>query len=93
MPGRGAERSRSRPSRAIARFSPTTGRHVGDGPDRGEVRQGEREGRAAGFVAQQQLGDLEGHAAAGQARVRDTMESARCGFTSAIACGRIGGTR
>ena len=46
------------------------GRHVGHGPDRGEVRQGEREGRATGFVAQQQLGDLEGHAAARQSRVR-----------------------
>ena len=44
--------------------------HVGDGPDRREVGQVERGQRAAGLVREQELGDLEGDAAARQAAVR-----------------------
>ena len=58
------------PVRAIARFSPDDRGDIGDRPDRREIRQGERRGRPAGLVAQQQLGDLERDAAPGQARVR-----------------------
>ena len=44
--------------------------HVGDRSDGREVREGERRRGTARFVGQDQLRDLEGHAAAGQAHVR-----------------------
>ena len=44
-------------------------RDVGDGADRGQVRQLERRLGTAGQVGQQQLGDLERDAAAGEATV------------------------
>ena len=43
---------------------------VGDGPDRRQVGQVEGGRRTARLVGEQQLGDLEGDAAAGQAAVR-----------------------
>ena len=43
---------------------------VGDAPDRGEVREVERGVRAAGLVGQEELGDLERDAAAGEASLR-----------------------
>ena len=46
------------------------GRHVGDGPDRGEIRERQRRCRAAGHVREERLRDLEGHAAPGDAPVR-----------------------
>ena len=45
-------------------------RDVGDGPDRRQVGEVERGGRTARLVGEQQLGDLEGHAAPGQSSVR-----------------------
>ena len=45
-------------------------RQVGDRPDRRQVREPERGGRAAGVIGEEQLGDLERHAAPGQPPVR-----------------------
>ena len=54
-------------------------RHVGDRADRGQVGQVERGLRSARQVGQEQLGDLERDAAAGQAAVRDRSRPAGAG--------------
>ena len=70
MPGRGARRMRSSPSRAMARFSPTTGATSATVPIVARSARSRAAAGAAGLVREQQLGDLEGDAAAGQATVR-----------------------
>ena len=54
----------------MARFSPTTGATSATVPIVGEVGQGERRGRTAGLVREQELGDLECDAAPGQPAIR-----------------------
>ena len=52
----------------MARFSPDERGDVRDGADGREVGQTERRGRPTGLVGEEQLGDLEGDAGAGQPR-------------------------
>ena len=70
IPGRGA---RAQPLEAEPGDRPVLaddGRDVGDGADRREVRELERGRGATGLVGEEQLGDLERDAAAGQPAVR-----------------------
>ena len=60
----------SSPSRAIARFSPDDRGDVGDAADRRQVGEVQGEGRSTGHVGEQELGDLERDAAAGQPPIR-----------------------
>ena len=69
-PGRGFLRSRSRPSRAIARFSPTIGATSATVPIVARSARSRAACGPPGSVGQEQLGDLEGDPAARQARVR-----------------------
>ena len=68
IPGRGAVRSRSRPSRAIARFSPTIGATSATVPIVARSARSRAAAGPPGLVRQEQLGDLERDAAPRQAR-------------------------
>ena len=75
---RGQQRGQPGPGRAAQQLQPQARdgpvladhrRHVGDRADRRQVGQRECRGGAAGPIGEQQLGHLEGHAGAGQARI------------------------
>ena len=93
MPGRGAARRRSRPSRAMDRFSPTTGATSATVPIVARSVRSRAAAGPPGSSREQQLGDLERDAAAGQATVRVGRSPARCGLTIASAAGMTLGTR
>ena len=69
-PGRGSDASRAQAEARDGAVLALERHHVRDRPDGRQVRQGERQRRAAGLVRQQQLGHLEGHAGTRQAPVR-----------------------
>ena len=70
IPGRGSRRIRSSPRRTIARVSPRIGTMSAMLPIVARSAKLEGGGRAAGLVGEEQLGDLERDAAAGEAPLR-----------------------
>ncbi len=70
IPGRGPAAIRASPRRTIARVLAEDRHEVRDAPDRREVREGQGGGRSTGLVGQEELGQLERDAAAGEARLR-----------------------
>ena len=90
-PGRGAVRMRSRPSRAIDRFSPRIGATSETVPIVARSASVERLGLRAGQLAEEQARDRERDARAREPAVRDSATSSRCGLTRATAAGSTSG--